>query len=166
MAIQLQSNWDSQMKPLVRMSIARRLMLLVGITGAMPLAVATMIGYQGIRTVGNVAMEGAEQFVLVGGDIADAEQSEAKLDELSKRINVASHASLMPLVALGCMGMLMACVICFMVTRTLVQPIIGIATVLRAAEVGDYTQRVERCADDELGILASSINRLIERLEN
>ena len=62
--------------------------------------------------------------------------------------------------ALGCLLSMM------MVHRSIVQPVRRMTQVMRAADTGDYTKRLEIATGDELQVLAESMNGMLERTDN
>ncbi len=154
------------MRAFANMKIAMKLFLLAGLT-TLPVTILVVIGHSGVREVQHAVVTGAEELVPDSERLTETERAEAtqKLDAFIAGIVNASQAVLLKMLLVSMMGMLVAMPVVLLVARAMLRPIMQIVTVLQAAADGDYSQRVEGITGDELGLTASCLNRLMDRLE-
>jgi twitching motility protein PilJ len=75
--------------------------------------------------------------------------------EQQKKLNFA--------LAAAALGVSLGCVAVLAVGRSLARPIENLAAVFRRIEVGDYASRAKILSEDELGDLAESVNRMLDK---
>ncbi len=112
---------------------------------------------------------GSDEILIMESIIADGTKigtvyMRANLDELGEAVAEAAWSSVATVIVIS----LFAVVVSFFIQRGIVNPINAAANALRdiAEGEGDLTQRLPVNSDDEVGQLARSFNRFIERVHS
>lgn len=148
------------------MHIRHKMQLAFGLV-LLSLMTITVVSYFGLRRVQAAVLAGTEDLVPISDALGEAERTEAtdKADDFTKKISSITRATMLMVLVGSMTAFLVATTACFALTGMLVRPIVQIVTTLRAVADGDYSQRVEVRGRDELSVMASEVNQLIDRLE-
>jgi NtrC-family two-component system sensor histidine kinase KinB len=90
--------------------------------------------------------------------------NQATMFKASSRAKLIAHKATFTLILVGILGFILALIFSLSLSSIIVRPLKNMLNALGKVANGDYSARIEYKSSDELGIVSSEFNRMVEKL--